>query len=227
MNFSSNDPTSPTQPPSPRTRVRRLAEKASYDKATLYSILDEAWCCHIAFNDGESTHCIPTACWRIGDYLYIHGSNGGRLTKAMLTGEQVSIAITHIDGLVLARSAFNHSMHYRSAVIYGKFELVESKAEKIAALDEFMDKIATGRKHEARPGNAQELAATSVMRISLAEAACKVSNNPPEDKEEDCDLPVWAGVLPLHLIRGEPVPADNGAIPVPDYVANWKSTKVL
>lgn len=228
MSFSSTESTSTTrptssQPPSPRTRVRRLAEKARYNKATLYSIVDEAWCCHIAFNDGESTHCIPTACWRIGDHLYIHGSNGGRLTKAMLTSKQVSIAITHIDGLVLARSAFNHSMHYRSAVIYGKFELVESKAEKVAALDAFMDKIAAGRKHQARPGNEQELAATSVMRISLAEAACKVSNNPPEDKEEDCDLPVWAGVLPLNLTHGEPVPADNGAIPVPDYVTNWKS----
>lgn len=211
----------PHQPPSARTRVRRLAEKANYESTTLYSILDEAYCCHIAFSDGESTHCIPTACWRIDDYLYIHGSNGGRLTKAMLANNQVSIAITHIDGLVLARSAFNHSMHYRSAVIYGVFELVKDKQAKIAALDAFMDKIATGRKHEARPGNEQELAATSVMRISLAEAACKISNKPPEDNEEDTKLPVWAGVLPLVTVRGEPVPANNGAIPVPDYVNHW------
>jgi nitroimidazol reductase NimA-like FMN-containing flavoprotein (pyridoxamine 5'-phosphate oxidase superfamily) len=207
--------------PSPRTRIRRLAEKANYDQQTLYAVIDEAYLCNIAFNDGTSTHCIPTACWRIGNALYVHGSNGGRLTKNLLAGTQVSIAITHLDGLVLARSAFNHSMHYRSAVIYGTFELVEDKQAKIAAMDALMDKIAIGRKHEARPGNDKELAATSVMRISLEEAACKISNGPPSDDEEDLQLPVWAGVLPMSIQHGEPIHADNGALATPEYVKNW------
>ncbi|MDR7090844.1 pyridoxamine 5'-phosphate oxidase family protein [Cellvibrio fibrivorans] len=210
--------------PSPRTRIRRLAEKASYEQQTLYAVIDEAYLCNIAFNDGTSTHCIPTACWRIGNALYVHGSNGGRLTKILTAGTQVSVAITHLDGLVLARSAFNHSMHYRSAVIYGTFELVEDKQAKIAAMDALMDKIAAGRKHEARPGNAKELAATSVMRISLDEAACKISNSAPSDDEEDMQLPVWAGVLPLAVKHGEPMHADNGSIPTPAYVTGWVKT---
>ncbi len=207
--------------PSPRTRIRRLAEKANYEQQTLYAVIDEAYLCNIAINDGTSTHCIPTACWRIGNALYVHGSNGGRLTKNLLAGTQVSIAITHLDGLVLARSAFNHSMHYRSAVIYGTFELVEDKQAKIAAMDALMDKIAIGRKHEARPGNDKELAATSVMRIALEEAACKISNGPPSDDEEDLQLPVWAGVLPMSIQHGEPIHADNGALATPEYVKNW------
>ena len=210
-----------TSAPSTRTRIRRLPEKADYDQQTLYAVIDEAYLCNIAFNDGTSTHCIPTACWRIGDALYVHGSNGGRLTKILVAGTQVSIAITHLDGLVLARSAFNHSMHYRSAVIYGTFELVEDKQSKIAAMDALMDKIATGRKHEARPGNAKELAATSVMRISLDEAACKISNSGPSDDEEDMQLPVWAGVLPMSVKHDEPIHAENGEIPTPDYVTRW------
>lgn len=207
--------------PSVRTRIRRLPELANYERAALYEIIDQAYVCHIAFNDGESTHCMPTACWRDGDYLYIHGSNGGRLTKKLLAGTQVSIAITHVDGLVLARSAFSHTMNYRSAVIYGVFEAVEGNANKTAAIDVFMDKIAAGRKHEARPGNDKELAATSVLRISLAEAATKISNTNPVDKEEDLNLPVWAGVLPMAVKHGEPIHAKNGAIATPEYVKNW------
>lgn len=214
-----------TTAPSPRTRIRRIPELASYERSTLYQIIDESYVCHIAFHDGESAHCIPTACWREGDFLYIHGSNGGRLTRMLSGGRQVSIAITHVDGLVLAKSAFSHTMNYRSAVIYGAFELIEGREQKLAAMDVFMDKIAAGRKLEARPGNDKELAATSVLRISLAEAASKISNTMPADKEEDVDLPVWAGVLPLRVVRGEPIHADNhandSALATPDYVKNW------
>lgn len=213
-----------SQAPSARTKVRRIAELANYERKSLYDIIDEAYVCHIAFNDGKSTHCIPTACWRIDNYLYIHGSNGGRLTKALLGGVQASIAITHIDGLVLARSAFNHSMHYRSAVIYGEFEMVKGNAKKMNALDAFMQKIAMGREREARPGNEKELAATSVLRISLDEAATKISNGDPSDKEEDVNLSVWAGVLPLVIKHGEPIPFANDNIPTPNYVKNWVKT---
>lgn len=215
-----------TASPTARTRVKRLAEKASYDTQTLYDILDETYVCHIAFHDNGSTHCIPTACWRDGHYLYIHGSNGSRLIKALASGIQCAIAVTHIDALVLAKSAFNHSMNYRSAVIYGQFETVAGNELKAAAMDMFMDKIATGRKHEARPGDAQELAATHVLKISLDEAAAKISNkNMPEDKEEDLDLPVWAGILPMRITHGEPIAMDNSEVQIPDYVRNWVSAK--
>jgi nitroimidazol reductase NimA-like FMN-containing flavoprotein (pyridoxamine 5'-phosphate oxidase superfamily) len=189
----------------------------------LHGIVDEAYVCHIAFSMGADTHCIPTAHWRKDDYLYIHGSNGSRMIKALSAGAQVSIAITLLDGFVLAKSAFNHSMHYRSAVVYGQFEIVEGSDEKLTALDALMDKIAEGRKHEARRGNANEINATSVLRISLGEAAVKVSASPPDDKEEDLDLPVWTGILPLTTRRAAPIHCEEGnaVVPVPDYVKNW------
>ncbi|RQU12751.1 pyridoxamine 5'-phosphate oxidase family protein [Burkholderia cenocepacia] len=204
----------------PRTTIRRLPELASHDRTMLHRIVDEAYVCHIAFGDGQNTHCIPTAHWRIGDALYIHGSNGSRMVKALSAGAQACVAMTLLDGLVLARSAFNHSMNYRSAVIYGQFDVIEGSAEKLAALDALMDKIAPGRKHEARPGNSKEISATSVLRISMAEAAVKVSDSLPSDKEEDLGLAVWAGILPLKTTRGAPVHAD-GDVAVPDYVRNW------
>ncbi|KML48828.1 flavin-nucleotide-binding protein [Burkholderia cepacia] len=206
--------------PTSRTTIRRLPELANRDRAMLYRIVDDAYVCHIAFNAGEDTHCIPTAHWRRGDDLYIHGSNGSRMIKALSAGAQASVAITLLDGLVLAKSAFSHSMNYRSAVIYGQFDVVEGSAEKLAALDAFMDKIAAGRRHEARPGNAKEINSTSVLRISLAEAAVKVSDSMPSDKEEDLALAVWAGILPLKTTRGTPIHADAN-VPVPDYVRNW------
>ncbi|WP_193100982.1 pyridoxamine 5'-phosphate oxidase family protein [Burkholderia sp. Z1] len=206
--------------PTSRTTIRRLPELANRDRTMLYRIVDDAYVCHIAFNAGEDTHCIPTAHWRRGDDLYIHGSNGSRMIKALSAGAQASVAITLLDGLVLAKSAFSHSMNYRSVVIYGQFDVVEGSAEKLAALDALMDKIAAGRRHEARPGNAKEINATSVLRISLAEAAVKVSDSMPSDKDEDLALAVWAGILPLKTTRGTPVHADAN-VPVPDYVRNW------
>ncbi|MDN7619727.1 pyridoxamine 5'-phosphate oxidase family protein [Burkholderia cenocepacia] len=203
-----------------RTTIRRLPELASHDRTMLHHIVDDAYVCHIAFGDGQNTHCIPTAHWRRGDALYIHGSNGSRMVKALSAGAQACVAMTLLDGLVLARSAFNHSMNYRSAVIYGQFDVIDSSAEKRAALDALMDKIAPGRKHEARPGNSKELDATRVLRISMAEAAVKISDSLPSDKDEDLGLAVWAGILPLKTTRGAPVHAD-GNVAVPDYVRNW------
>lgn len=203
-----------------RTTIRRLPELASHDRTMLHHIVDDAYVCHIAFGDGQNTHCIPTAHWRRGDALYIHGSNGSRMIKALSAGAQACVAMTLLDGLVLARSTFNHSMNYRSAVIYGQFDVIDSSAEKRAALDALMDKIAPGRKHEARPGNSKELAATRVLRISMAEAAVKISDSLPSDKDEDLGLAVWAGILPLKTTRGAPVHAD-GNVAVPDYVRNW------
>lgn len=209
--------------PSDRTRVRRVAENARYDTATLYGIVDEAYVCHIAFADDKGTHCIPMACWREGDHLYIHGSNGGRLLKHLGKGVQVCVTMTHMDGLVLARSAFNHSMNYRAAMVYGQFERVEGDAEKRASLDAFMDKIALGRKAEARPGNDKEFAATTVMRISLAEAACKVRAGGVNDDPEDMDIQAWVGVLPMSTQRMAPLPDSLCTAPAPQYVLDWAS----
>ncbi|TWI60511.1 hypothetical protein IP91_05081 [Pseudoduganella lurida] len=209
-----------TQSPSPRTQVKRSAHNASYEPALLHAILDAAWICHIAFGDAKGIHCIPTACWRSGEYLYIHGSNGSRMVRQLLE-QECCVTVTHVDGLVLARAAFNHSMNYRSAVIYGRFELVED-AGKRAALDAFMAHLVPGREHEARPGNDREFAATTVLRLPLAEAACKTRTGPPKDDEADLALPVWAGVLPLRAAGGVPVPAEGCTTPAPAYVSGWQ-----
>ncbi|MCA7997158.1 pyridoxamine 5'-phosphate oxidase family protein [Burkholderia metallica] len=207
-------------PSTSRTTIRRLPELANRDRTMLNRIVDEAYVCHIAFGAGDDTHCIPTAHWRRGDDLYVHGSNGSRMIKALSAGAQACVAITLLDGLVLARSAFNHSMNYRSAVIYGRFDVVEGGPDKRAALDALMEKIAPGRTHHARPGNVNEINATSVLRIALAEAAVKVGDSMPSDKDEDLALAVWTGILPLKTTRGAPVHADRD-MPVPDYVRNW------
>jgi uncharacterized protein len=219
---SVNEPTVDTSAaPSQRTRVRRVAQRAHYDTATLHAILDEAYVCHVAFADEHGVHCIPTACWREGDHLYIHGSNGSRMLRLAAEGAQVCVTVTHLDGLVLARSAFNHSMNYRSAVIYGAFEVVD-EAHKAAVLDAFMEHIAAGRRHEVRAGNRKELAATTVLRIALDESVTKIRTGGPKDDEEDMDRAVWAGVLPMGLAPMPPV-ADT-ATPereAPAYVTAW------
>ena len=202
-----------------RTRVRRVPERGQYERETLNAIVDAAHLCHLAFADERGVHCIPMACWREGDHLYIHGSNGSRLIKQAASGAQVCVTITHLDGLVLARSAFHHSMNYRCAVIYGVCERVADE-DKAAALDAFMEAIAPGRSGEVRPGNAKELAATTVLRLPLDEFACKIREGGPKDDEEDLKLPVWAGVLPLELAPRASVP-EAAYEQAPEYVANW------
>nr|WP_295084001.1 pyridoxamine 5'-phosphate oxidase family protein [uncultured Roseateles sp.] len=211
------------QPPSPRTRVRRIAENAAYDRATLLAIVDAAYLCHIAFSDGSASHCIPTACWREGQHLYIHGSNGSRMLKALTSGADICVTITHLDGLVLARSAFNHSMNYRSAMIYGQFECVDDLQAKRDSLARFMEKLAPGRQAQIRPGNDKEFNATTVLRISLDEAACKVRTGGPVDDEEDLALPVWAGVLPLIQQRGAPIQDPACQQAAPEHVLAWQA----
>jgi uncharacterized protein len=215
--------------PSPRTRIRRLAENARYDARTVRRIVDAAWMCHIAFtDDAGGVHCIPTACWRRADHVYVHGSNGSRMLKALQSGRDAVLTITHLDGLVLARSAFNHSMNYRSVVVYGRFETVPD-AEKPAALAALMDHIAVGRQAQARPGDANELAATTVLRLSLAEAAAKVRTGPPDDDAGDLDRPVWAGVLPLELVarppQADPACDAEAARHPPAHVAQWAARR--
>ena len=218
-----NDP--PASPPSARTQVRRIPEFARYDTATVHAIVDAALICHIAFAGPDGVHSIPTGCWRQADHLYIHGSNGSRMLKALQSGAAVAVNITLLDGLVLARSAFNHAINYRSVVIYGSFAVVP-EAEKPAALAAFLERILPGRQATIRPGDANELAATTVLRISLHEAAAKVRQGPPEDKAEDMTWPVWAGELPLRLAPLAAVPDPACELAPPLHVTAWTSRRL-
>jgi hypothetical protein len=200
-----------------------VADRARYDRETVHAIVDEAYVCHVAFGDAHGVHCIPTACWREDDHLYIHGSNGSRMLKALLASE-ACVTITHLDGLVLARSAFNHTMNYRAVVVHGRFETVPAD-HKAESLHRLMDHIAPGRRHEARAGDANELAATTVLRLPLAEASAKVRSGGPEDDEADLALDVWAGVLPLITVCGEPLRDGVAAGVVPAYVKAWKGAR--
>ncbi len=194
-----------TPPPSPRTEVRRKPNRGHYDAASIHAIIDAAFLCHIAFNDAGSTHCLPTACWRDGDFLYIHGANNSRLVNALLAGE-CSVCLSHLDGLVMARSAFHHSMNFRSVVIYGHFQAVDEISDKAAAMHAFLEHVSPGRNRDVRPANAAELAGTRILRQPLSEAAAKIRNWGVEDSPEDMDIPVWAGVIPLTLQPGFPQP---------------------
>jgi len=195
--------------PSPRTEIHRKAQRAHYDVATVHAIVDQALVCHIAFNQGGSVHCLPTACWRDGDFLYVHGANNSRLVNTLLDGE-CAVCITHLDGLVLARSAFHHSMNYRSVAIYGRFQAVDEVEAKEAAFRAFVEHVSPGRAAQVRLPSRAELAGTRLLRLPLAEAVAKIRNWGVEDSAEDMAIPVWAGVIPLALRAGAPVPEVGG-----------------
>lgn len=203
------------QAPSPRSQVRRKANRGRYDGATIRAIIDDAFLCTVAFADGGGVHCLPMACWRQGDHLYIHGARNSRLVSALQAGE-CAVCIAHLDGLVLARSAFHHSMNYRSAVIYGRFTAVACESDKAAAMAAFLEHVSPGRNAGARPASAAELAGTTVLRLPLDEAAAKIRSWGPEDDATDLDIPVWAGVIPLSLQAGPPLAESAcGAFPEP------------
>lgn len=203
----------PALPPSPRTAIRRKPDRGHYDAASIHAIVDAAFVCQIAFTAGGSVHCLPTACWRDGDHLYIHGANNSRLIEALLAGE-CSVCITHVDGLVLARSAFHHSMNFRSVVIYGQFAAVDEASDKAQAMAAFLDHVSPGRNAQVRPPSPAELAGTRILRLALHEAAAKIRNWGVEDSAEDQNIPVWAGVIPLTRVAGTPV-AEAGCADFP------------
>ena len=212
--------TATTLPPSPRTRVRRVAELASYEQAVLSAILDAAYLCPIAFYDDKGSHCIPTACWRIDGHLYIHGSNGSRMLK-LLQDSDVCVTVTHLDGLVLARSAFNHTMNYRSAMVYGRFEKVSDIGQQHAAMDALMEKLAPGRLAQVRGGSPKEYAATTVLRIALDESAVKQRKGGPLDDAGDMAHVVWTGELPFTHGRGAAIADAQNTSDMPAYAAAW------
>ena len=188
-----------------RTRVRRIPDRGHYDRETIYAVLDEALVCHVSFVQDGQPVVIPTLHARDGDALLLHGATTSRLLHHIAAGGEVCVAVTLLDGLVLAKSVFHHSVNYRSVVLFGRGELVEGDAAKLAALKIFTEKLTPGRWDEARQPNAVELKATSVVRIAIEEASAKVRTGGPKDDPEDLALDVWAGVIPLWLARGEPV----------------------
>ena len=202
-----------------RTRVVRAAKRGRYDHKTVYAILDKALICHVgAIIEGKSA-VIPTAHWRRDNRLYIHGSSGNRVLRAA-AGREVCIAVTLMDGLVMARSGFHHSVNYCSVIVYGIAEPVDDAAEKLDALEVFMEKIAPGRWPELRPATDQEINSTCVLVVDLKEVSAKVRSGPPIDDEPDYALPIWAGVVPIHVTLGAPVPDPQLAkgIELPAYL---------
>ncbi len=198
--------------PTERTRVRRLPERGVYDRATVHAILDEGFLCHVAFTVDGQPYALPTG----------YGSSGSRL--GVRPGMDVCVTVTLVDGLVLARAAFHHSFNYRSAMVLGRTRLVTNPKEKDEALSALVEHIVPGRGADVRPGSSKELAATAVLAVPLEEASAKVRCGDVKDDDADYSLPVWAGVLPLAFVPGDPVPDSrlDPAITAPPYVAAWQ-----
>lgn len=214
----------PVKPPSARTRVKRLPKRGHYDTATLHAVLDAGYVCHIAFAEQGKPVVIPTAYWREGDHLYIHGSSKSRMALALAGGIPACVAITLLDGLVFARTSFNHSMNYRSVVAFGSFEAVPDD-HKLAALEAFTERVAPGRWAEIRGPNKQEFKATMVLRMPLDEAGVKIRSGPNKDDPEDMDIPAWTGVLPFRQGFDAPVPDPlmKAGITLPGYLRTLTS----
>ncbi|KIP76657.1 flavin-nucleotide-binding protein [Vibrio harveyi] len=202
-----------------RTEIKKGVHKAVSDVSKLHAIIDESLIAHIAITNESGPVVIPMLAWRVDDYVYIHGANNSRLLRSLKQGVQTCLTFTLFDGWVLARSAFHHSAHYRSAVVFGQFEMVEDNQEKDRLLNHFIEQIAPGRTEEVRLSNEKELKATMLLRIPLTEASVKISNFGVNDDSEDMDIPVWAGVLPYRTVVGPLEPCNNlyEGIQSPDY----------
>lgn len=208
--------------PTPRTVPTRARERASWDRELVHSILDEGYVCHLGFVRDGAPVVLPTLYARVGERLYVHGSTGSRPLRGagQDQGLPVCLTVTHVDGIVLARSAFHHSINYRSVVVHGTAYQVTDPAERGRALDAVVDQVVPGRAADSRPPDAKELAATAVIRLDLDEVSAKVRTGGPNDDPEDLALPYWSGVLPVQRTYGTPVPTGDLApgIPVPAYL---------
>ena len=214
-------------PQTPRTTLKRLPKRGSHDREVINQILDEGFICHVGFVVVGQPIVIPTGYARIEDKLIIHGSQASHMLRALEKGIDVCVTVTLIDGLVLARSAFHHSMNYRSVVIFGNAAVVEDREEKIAGLLALSEHIIRGRWKEVREPNDAELQKTTVLSLPITEASAKIRTGPPLDDEEDYSLPVWAGVIPLRLIADEPIsdPRLPANIEAPGYALRYSRTK--
>jgi len=215
-------------PQTQRTTLKRLPKRGVYDRELVYRILDEGFICHVSFAVDGQPFVIPTGYARIADQLYIHGSQVSRMLRTLVQGIDVCIAVTLVDGLVLARSAFHHSVNYRSVVIFGRAAMVEEKEAKLATLFAFSEHVIPGRWNDVREPTEQELKATTVLSLPLLEVSAKVRTGPPIDDEEDYALNVWAGVLPLRMIAGEPIndPRLPESIEPPTYTLKYRREKI-
>lgn len=218
---------SQTEMPTARTRVIREAERGVYDRETAYQILDEGFLCHVGFSVDGQPFVIPTSYGREGANLYIHGSAASRMLRQMKEGVLVCVTVTLLDGLVLARSIFNHSMNYRSVVVLGKATLVDDPAEKLAALKLLSEHIIPGRWDDVRQPNERELKATSVLLVPIEEFSSKVRQGPAIDDAEDMSFPTWAGVVPLEMKVGEPIRDEKleSGREVPAYLRSYSRLK--
>ncbi|MGP0066235.1 MAG: pyridoxamine 5'-phosphate oxidase family protein [Isosphaeraceae bacterium] len=210
-------------PRTDRTTVRRLPARGAYDRALIHSILDEALICHVGFVADGRPFVIPTIHVRLGDRLYLHGSPASRMLKAMAGGVEVCITVTMVDGLVLARSAFHHSMNYRSVVLFGEARAVDDPDEKARVLQVLAEHLVPGRWRDIRVPTTGELKATSVLSIPIDEASAKVRTGPLVDDEDDYAMPTWSGVLPLSIKAGEPVPCPRllPGLELPEYASSY------
>src|SRR5689334_23081253 len=206
-----------------RTKLKRLPKRGHFDRETVYGILDEGFICHVGFAPEGRPVVIPTGYARAGDKLYIHGSQASRMLRTLAGGVDACVTVTIVDGLVLARSAFHHSMNYRSVLVFGRATLVDEPQEKYAALLALSEHIVRGRWADVREPNEQELKQTTVLCLPLDKASAKLRTGPPLDDEEDYALPMWAGIVPLKLVAGEPVndPRLPAETPIPDYAAHY------
>jgi len=215
---------SETIAPTTRTKLKRLPKRGSFERRTIYEILDEAFVCHVGFCVDGQPFVIPTSFGRIDDRLIIHGSAASRMMRNLSEQIDVCVTVTLVDGLVLARSAFHHSANYRSVVVFGKASIVEDEREKYEALKALTEHLVPGRWTAIRPPTVLEMKATTVLSLSLSEASAKIRTGAPVDDEEDYELPVWAGVLPLNLTVGAPVADERlkDGVAVPPHVSNYR-----
>lgn len=209
--------------PTQRTTLKRLPKRAEYDHESVYKFLDEGFICHVGFVAGDKPVVIPTSYARRGDHLYVHGSAASRMLQSLEQEIDVCVTVTLIDGLVLARSAFHHSINYRSVVIFGKASVVKDPDEKIKVLQAITEHIVPGRWRDVRQPNEGELRATMVLKLPLIEVSAKVRTGPPIDDDEDYALTVWAGVVPLKLTAGAPISDDKlpPGIEPPEYAVKY------
>jgi len=214
--------------PTRRSALRRKRERGSYDRETIYAILDEALICHVGFGDGESVFVVPTIHARVGDLLYLHGAAANHMLERLGSGAELCVTVTLVDGLVFARSAFHHSVNYRSVMVFGTASTVVDPEEKRAAVLAIVDHVAKGRTADARPPSEIELRATTVVRVPLGEASAKTRTGPPIEESEDLDLRIWAGEVPLETRAMEPVPAPGlpEEVEVPSYVRWYPQRQV-
>ncbi|MBD1910811.1 MULTISPECIES: pyridoxamine 5'-phosphate oxidase family protein [unclassified Leptolyngbya] len=211
-------------PVTQRTKIKRLPQRGDYDRDLIYSILDEGLICHVGFTVDRQPFVIPTAYGRVGDRLYIHGSPASRMLRTLQKGIDVCVTVTLLDGLVLARSAFHHSMNYRSVVIFGTATVVSDVEEKTEALKAFTNHVVPERWEQVRPVMHQEVAGTLVLSLPIQEASAKVRSGPPNDDEADYALPIWAGVLPLRMVAQTPIddPKLSSGLSVPDAICHYQ-----